>query len=213
MAPLPGVKRMIRQIRRYADRYRHAHGPYGHLFLPYEGSDVVALDCETTGLDSRHAELVSIAAVPVRNGRVCASESMDVRFQAPDSLTRESITIHRLRPIDLDEGEAIADTLETLLAFVGNRPVVGWCIDFDVAMINRYLRPLLGFDLPNATIELSSLYQKKMRYWQPDIEPDLRFEAMARNLRVPMMARHSARGDAVTAGLMYLQLQRATLEQ
>ena len=152
---------MIRQLRRYADRYRHAHGPYGHLFLPYEGSDVVALDCETTGLDSRHAELVSIAAVPVRSDRVCASESMDVHFQAPPSLTGESIAIHRLRPVDLDEGADVADTLESLLAFIGNRPVVGWCIDFDVAMINRYLRPLLGFDLPNATIELSNLYQKK----------------------------------------------------
>lgn len=204
---------MIKQLRRYADRYRHAHGPYGHLFLPYEGSDVVALDCETTGLDSRHAELVSIAAVPVRSDRVCASESMDVHFQAPPSLTGESIAIHRLRPVDLDEGVDVADTLESLLAFIGNRPVVGWCIDFDVAMINRYLRPLLGFDLPNATIELSNLYQKKMRYWQPDIEPDLRFEAMAKSLRVPMMARHSARGDAVTAGLMYLQLQRPTLDQ
>ncbi len=204
---------MLRQLRRYADRYRHAHGPYGHLFLPYEGKDVVALDCETTGLDSRHAELVSIAAVPVRGGRVCNSESMDVHFQAPASLTSESITIHRLRPVDLDEGEEVAETLESLLAFIGNRPVVGWCIDFDVAMINRYLRPLLGFDLPNATIELSALYQKKMRYWQPDIEPDLRFEAMAKNLQVPMMARHSARGDAVTAALMYLQLQRPTLNQ
>lgn len=201
---------MIRQLRRYADRHRHAHGPYGHLFLPYEGGDVVALDCETTGLDSRHAELVSIAAVPVRAGRVCASESMDVHFKPPESLSSDSITIHRLRPVDLDEGEEIADTLEALLAFIGNRPVVGWCIDFDVAMINRYLRPLLGFDLPNATIELSLLYQKKMRYWQPEMEPDLRFEAMAKALQVPMMARHSARGDAVTAGLMYLQLQRAT---
>ena len=204
---------MIRQLRRYADRYRHAHGPYGHLFLPYEGEDVVALDCETTGLDSRHAELVSIAAVPVRGGRVCTSESLDIRLEAPESLTGESITIHRLRPVDLHDGETVADTLDTLLSFIGNRPVVGWCIEFDVAMINRYLRPLLGFDLPNATIELSSLFQKKMRYWQPDVEPDLRFEAMAKVLRVPMMERHSARGDAVTAALMYLQLQRPTLDQ
>ena len=115
------------------------------------------------------------------------------------------------QPVDLDEGESVVATLEQLLDFIGNRPLVGWCVDFDVAMINRYLRPLLGFDLPNTTIELSSLYQKKMRHWKPELEPDLHFDAMADALQVPVMERHTARGDAVTAALMYLQLQRPVM--
>ncbi|ERP93372.1 hypothetical protein Q670_00375 [Alcanivorax sp. P2S70] len=203
---------MIRQLRRYADRYRHGAGPYGHLFMPCEGDEVIALDCETTGLDRREAELVSVAAVPVRQGRVASSECLDVKLQAPRSLDGDSIRIHRLRPVDLEEGCQVQDALEQLLEKIGNRPLVGWCIDFDVAMINRYLRPLMGFDLPNPVIELSALYQKKLRHWQPDITPDLRFEAMANALQVPVMERHTARGDAVTAGLMYLQLQKTTLD-
>lgn len=129
--------------------------------MPYQGDEVMAIDCETTGLDSRHAELVSIAAVPVKQGRVLSSQALDIKLQAPESLEGSSIRIHRLRPVDLEEGESVVAALEQLLDVIGNRPLVGWCVDFDVAMINRYLRPLLGFDLPNATIELSSLYQKK----------------------------------------------------
>ena len=155
------IQAMLRQLRRFSDRHRHAHGPFAHLFMPYEGSDVIAIDCETTGLDSRHAELVSIAAVPVKQGRVLTSQALDIKLEAPDSLEGSSIRIHRLRPVDLDEGESVVATLEQLLEFIGNRPLVGWCVDFDVAMVNRYLRPLMGFDLPNTTIELSSLYQKK----------------------------------------------------
>jgi DNA polymerase-3 subunit epsilon len=205
------IQAMLRQLRRFSDRHRHAHGPFAHLFMPYEGSDVIAIDCETTGLDSRHAELVSIAAVPVKQGRVLTSQALDIKLEAPDSLEGSSIRIHRLRPVDLDEGESVVATLEQLLDFIGNRPLVGWCVDFDVAMVNRYLRPLMGFDLPNTTIELSSLYQKKMRHWKPELEPDLHFDAMAAALQVPVMERHTARGDAVTAALMYLQLQKSTM--
>ena len=205
------IQAMLRQLRRFSDRHRHAHGPFAHLFMPYEGSDVIAIDCETTGLDSRHAELVSIAAVPVKQGRVLTSQALDIKLEAPDSLEGSSIRIHRLRPVDLDEGESVVATLEQLLHFIGNRPLVGWCVDFDVAMVNRYLRPLLGFDLPNTTIELSSLYQKKMRHWKPELEPDLHFDAMAASEQVPVMERHTARADAVTAALIYLQLQKSTM--
>ncbi|MED5389632.1 MAG: 3'-5' exonuclease [Pseudomonadota bacterium] len=202
---------MFRQLRRLSDRHRHGQGPFADLFLPYEGDEVMAIDCETTGLDSRNAELVSIAAVPVRQGRVVSSQALDIQLEAPASLEASSIRIHRLRPVDLEGGETVVVALEQLLDFIGNRPLVGWCVDFDVAMINRYLRPLLGFDLPNTTVELSSLYQKKMRHWKPELEPDLHFDAMAEALQVPIMGRHTARGDAITAALMYLQLQKPTL--
>ena len=109
------IQTMLRQLRRFSDRHRHAHGPFAHLFMPYEGSDVIAIDCETTGLDSRHAELVSIAAVPVKQGRVLTSQALDIKLEAPDSLEGSSIRIHRLRPVDLDEGESVVATLEQLL--------------------------------------------------------------------------------------------------
>lgn len=202
---------MLKQWRRFTDRQRHGHGPFAHLFLPSEGDEVMAIDCETTGLDRRHSELVSVAAVPVRQGRVVSSETLAIQMVAPASLQADSIRIHRLRPVDLEEGENVADALIRLLEFIDNRPLVGWCVDFDVAMINRYLRPLLGFDLPNRTIELSTLYQKRMRHQQPDLTPDLHFDAMAEALQVPVMGRHTARGDAITTALMYLQLQKPVL--
>ncbi|EKF75884.1 DNA polymerase III subunit epsilon [Alcanivorax hongdengensis A-11-3] len=198
---------MWQQLRRRMDRYLHGHGPYQHLFAPYDGNEVVAIDCETTGLD-RQAELVSLGAVVVCPQRVCSGSALELHLQPPQSLAADSIRIHRLRPMDLDQGVALEEALTRLLDFIGNRPLVGWCVAFDVAVINRYLRPLMGFDLPNRVIELAGLYQRKWRYWQPDMQPDLRFEAMAKALDVPIMERHTARGDAIMAGLMYLRLQQ-----
>ena len=200
---------MLRTLRRATDRRRHAGGHYAHLFLPHDGGDVIALDCETTSPDARQAELVSIAAVPVRNGRVETSQALHVHLRRPHGLQRDSIRIHGMRPDDLADGATVDDALERLLDFIGNRPLVGWCIDFDVAVINRHLRPRTGFELPNRSIELIQQYKRRLRRSHPDVAPHVGFEAMAEALDVPIIGRHTALGDATTSALMYLRMQAA----
>nr|WP_163500795.1 3'-5' exonuclease [Halomonas socia] len=202
---------MLRALRRASDRRRHAEGEYGWLFHPYTGNEMVAIDCETTGLDTRSAELVSIAAVKVRDGRVLTSESLDLRLQRPASLNGDSIRIHGLRGIDLAGGDCVEEALDKLLDFIGNRPLMGWCLDFDITILNRHLRPRFGFDLPNALIEVSQRYVRDLRRAHPEIEPNLRFEAVAKALDVPVIGRHTALGDAVTAALMYLRLEKGAM--
>ncbi|PAU76201.1 3'-5' exonuclease [Halomonas salipaludis] len=202
---------MLRALRRASDRRRHAEGEYGWLFHPYTGNEMVAIDCETTGLDTRCAELVSIAAVKVRDGRVLTSESLDLRLQRPASLNGDSIRIHGLRGIDLAGGDCVEEALDKLLDFIGNRPLMGWCLDFDITILNRHLRPRFGFDLPNSLIEVSQRYVRDLRRAHPEIEPNLRFEAVAKALDVPVIGRHTALGDAVTAALMYLRLEKGAM--
>ncbi len=204
---------MLRAFRRAKDRRRHANGEYGWLFHPYTGDELVAIDCETTGVDTRTAEPVSIAAVKVRGDRVLASESLDLRLRRPASLTGDSIRIHGLRGIDLDEGESLDEALVKLLNFIGNRPLLGWHLDFDLAILNRQLRPRLGFELPNSGIDVAQLYHRQLR--RSAMEPDpttIRFDTVAEVLGVPVMGRHTALGDAVTTALMYLKLERGAMQ-
>lgn len=203
---------MIRSLRRVTDRRRQANGHYGWLFNPYTGDEMVAIDCETTGHDTKLAELVSIAAVRIKGDRVLTSDSLDLRLQRPASLTGDSIKIHGLRGIDLEDGEALRDVLEKFLDFVGNRPLLGWYIDFDMAMINRHLRPEFGFDLPNACVDMAQVYTREMRRTRPQLESVMRFETVAKALNVPVMGRHTALGDAVTTALMYVRLKKGALE-
>ncbi|WP_345840267.1 MULTISPECIES: 3'-5' exonuclease [unclassified Halomonas] len=202
---------MLRAIRRVADRRRQADGDFAWLFNPYTGDELVSLDCETTGLDTRHAELVSIAAVRIRDDRVLTSESLDLRLARPASLSGDSICIHRLRGVDLEGGLEVREALTTLLEFIGNRPLVGWCIDFDLAMLDRYLKAEFGFSLPNATIDVAQQYRKRLRRSHPEIEVQPTFEQLAERLGVPIMGRHTALGDAVTTALMHLRLESGAL--
>ncbi|MEQ5800991.1 3'-5' exonuclease [Halomonas sp. H10-9-1] len=199
---------MLKTLRRVADQRRHANGEYAWLFHPYTGDEMVVIDTETTGLDTRTAELVSIAAVRVRGDRILTSDSLDLRLRRPDSLTGDSIRIHGLRGMDLDNGESLDVALERLLDFVGNRPLVGWHLGFDLAILNRELRPRFGFELPNATVDVAQLWRRRLRRRHPQIDSRPRFEAVAERLGVPVMGRHTALGDAVTTALMFLRLER-----
>ncbi len=193
---------------RWLERRRHAGGPHAALFEPYTGDEWVALDLETTGLDPARDEILAIAAVPGEGSRLKLRQRLDLLVRSDSSRITQAIRHHRLRPDDVAEGVVLQQALEQLLALIGNRPLVGYCIGFDIAMLDRAIRPQLGFGLPNRCIDVQREYAAWQRRIHPDGEPDLRFEAIAAALQLPTPDRHSALGDAVAAGLMHIRLRR-----
>ncbi len=177
------------------------------LFAPAPTDEWVALDLETTGLDPSRDQILSIAAVPARGRLMRLSERLDVIVCSDSTRITEAIAHHRLRPDDIAAGIPLDTALDALLSMVGSRPLVGYCIDFDFAMLDRALRPRLGFGLPNQRIDVQRQFAQLQRRRQPEIEPDLRFEAIANALQLPMPDRHSALGDAVAAGLMHIAMR------
>ncbi|MCC4265892.1 3'-5' exonuclease [Oceanimonas baumannii] len=185
---------------------KFADSPWNHLFEPYQGNDIIAIDTETTGLDPRRADVLTIAAVPLRGRRVLTSQRLELTLQPSPRLTGESICIHGLRHQDLRRGLPPKEALERLLGFIQNRPLLGYHVRFDIAILSRLVRAEFGFDLPNRHIELAHLYRSRQLRKNPEIEPHLGFEQMAGELNIPLLARHTAFGDALTTALMYLAL-------
>lgn len=196
-----------RAIKVYRERKQHRDGPYGHLFEPYEGDEVVSLDCETTSLDVKQAEILSIGAVKIKGSRVLTSDRLDIKLKPPKTLTGDSIKIHKIRAMDLSEGIEMDEALEQVLAFIGNRPMLGYYVNFDRQMLDKYLRPQHGFGLPNKMIELSHVYHDLVKRQSLGGDVDLRFDTIASKLNLPMLQRHTALGDAITVALMYVRLK------
>ena len=124
-------------------------------------------------------------------------------------LSEESIWIHRIRKVDLDDAVSIETAVMAKIEFIGNRPIVGYTRRFDLKFPDRYTKPLLGFSLPNQMIELSDLYRKSVVSRRPDVVPHLGFEEILDDLDVPVFGRHTALGDATTAAMAYIKLKRS----
>jgi hypothetical protein len=70
---------------------------------PPEG-EWVSLDCETTGLNVRTDEIVSIGAVRIVGNRIMTSERLELLVRPERGVSAESVRIHRLRERDLAQG-------------------------------------------------------------------------------------------------------------
>lgn len=195
-------------LRRQFWRASLADHAYRFLFEPGPEREAVSLDCETTGLDPRTDDVVAVAAVRIQGNRILLSERFEALVRQEDSQPgAESINVHGLRRRDVAEARPMRSLLPELLRFIGGRPLVGYYIDFDLRMLDKYALDLLQVKLPNPRIEVSELYfDRKYGDAPPGTVFDLRFASMLRDLGIPPLAQHNALDDALMAAMAWLAL-------
>ncbi|MFZ2295625.1 MAG: 3'-5' exonuclease [Polaromonas sp.] len=173
----------------------------------------VALDCETTGLNVKSDDIIAIGAVRIQGNRIMTSERLDLLVRPEKRLSADSVRVHRLREQDVAQGMSADEAMMKLMHFIGSRPLVGYYLAFDVAMVNRVLFPMLGMGLPQAKIEVSALYYDyKYRQLPQQARDsgaiDLRFDSLMKDLGLPLWPAHDALNDAVMAALAFLKLRQ-----
>jgi len=191
--------------------YKLKGSSYQPLFGSVNKGEYVSLDCETTSLDPNRAELVTIAATKIIDNRIITSKPFEVRLRAPQSLDSGSVKIHRMRHQDLIDGIDEKQALIQLLAFIGNRPLVGYHIRYDKKILDLACRKQLGFPLPNPLIEVSQIYHDKLEKHLPNAYFDLSLDAICKHLDLPLQDKHDALQDAISAALVFVRLTKGDL--
>lgn len=181
---------------------------FAYLFDEDKSGEYVVFDTETTGLNPKKDEILSIGAVKIRGNKVLTSETFEVYLKNLKEISPKSIEIHRIRPCDLLNAKDSEVAIKDFLAFIGSRPLIGYFLEFDVAMINKYLKPMLGIYLPNKKIEVSELYYEQTIPLIPQGNIDLRFDTILKTCSVPDMGVHNAVNDAIMTALIYLKLKK-----
>lgn len=203
---------MFRSIKNHFNRKNLKDEKYSFLFDKNEtSSEYVCFDCETTGLDPLIDDIVSIGAVIIKDNTILSSKKF-VRYVKPKScfLNAESIKIHHIRECDLLDACDIEDVILEFLEFIGNRPLVGYFLDFDIRMINKYLKPQLGINLPNKTFEVSEIYHDHKIEIIPQAFIDLRFNSILKDLNIPSLGVHDSFNDALMTAMIFLKLKNSS---
>ncbi|NML86923.1 3'-5' exonuclease [Polaromonas sp.] len=184
------------------------------MWDPAPDNEWVALDCETTGLNPKTDDIIAIGAVRIRENRIMTSERLELLVRPEKRrLSADSVRVHRLREQDVAQGISADEAMMKLMHFIGSRPLVGYYLEFDVAMINRVLFPMLGMGLPQLKIEVSALYYDYKYQQLPHLTRDsgsidLRFASLMRDLELPLWTAHDALNDAIMAALAFLKLRQ-----
>jgi len=176
------------------------------LFEADVSGEYVVFDTETTGLNPKKDEILSIGAVKIKDNKILTSQTFEVFINNSCEISSQSTKIHGIRKIDLIDAKTTLEAIPEFLEFIGSRPLVGYYLEFDIAMINKYIKPMYGITLPNQQIEISEIYYNQKIKFIPQGNIDLRFDTILENCLVPNMGTHNAVNDAIMTGLIYLKL-------
>jgi DNA polymerase-3 subunit epsilon len=198
--------------RRAWARRRLRDPAYGFLFEQEHPTEVVVFDTETTGLDRRRSDIISLAAIRIRANRLLLSQHLQLTVRPSRDIEHAAMAVHGLRPMDVADGLPAREAVGQFLHFIGTRPLVGYYLEFDIAMVNRVMRPWLGVGLPNRAIEVSALHYDRVMRDRSTRDAlytgtvDLSFARILADLDLPVLPAHDALNDALMAGLAYLKL-------
>lgn len=165
------------------------------------------LDTETTGLDPEADELIAIGAVRIVNRRILTHETFDQLIDPRRAVSPESVRIHGLSRALLEGQPNVAEVLPRFARFAEDTVLVGHNVAFDMRFLAakeahtgiRLMQPVLD------TLLLSPVVHPQ--------EQDHSLEAIADRLRVSIVGRHTALGDALVTAEIFLRLLRLLEER
>jgi DNA polymerase-3 subunit epsilon len=178
---------------------------------PFDEPELVSLDLETTSLDPKSAEILSIAAVPVRGRQVILSERFERMVRTNAAIDREAVKYHRLLPSDVEHGVRPQQAVTEFVAWLGERPLLGYCIGFDCTMLERAAQWAGGGLLDGRRFDIREIYRRRMLQRNPDDHPAQALDDILAALDVPTVGRHTAVGDATAVAVAFLALKYANV--
>jgi DNA polymerase-3 subunit epsilon len=183
---------------------QYARAGVGRRSTPWRHARYTVVDLELSGLDPRSDEIISFAAVPIESGRVIAGGAVYGLCRPTRPLGRESVLIHGIRTVDLDDAPPLDTAILPLIAAMTGRVLVAHAAWVEQSFLTpalrrqgvRLRRPVLD------TQELARLLSLERR----DPAVALPLGELAGSLGLPVHRPHHALGDALTTAQVFLAL-------
>jgi DNA polymerase-3 subunit epsilon len=169
----------------------------------------VVLDGETTGFDPVRDRVLSLAALPVRAGRLELAGLHAWLVYQPDASLTASVGVHGILPAETASGQPEPAVLEELLPLLSGAVLVGHHLGFDLAMLNAALRRHHRVQLRNATLDTAALAMRAIDAFRQTGYPGQRaptLDEVCAHCGLVPLERHTAAGDAFTTAELFLVL-------
>lgn len=158
-------------------------------------------DTETTGLDPKGGdEIISIGAVRIFNGRLLHGEYFDQLVDPQRPVPWESIQVHGIEPKMLEGQPTIDRVLPLFHRFAEDTILVAHNAAFDMRML-QLKESLTGVQFANPVLDTMLL--------SAVVDPGRKshdLEQIAERVGISIVGRHTALGDAIATGEIFLKL-------
>ncbi len=182
--------------------------------LPIEQIPFVVVDTELTGLDMKRDSVISVGAIKMAGTRIELGRSFYRLVSPRANFKRESIVVHGITPDDVAAKPSLDIVAEELLAFCGDRILVGHFFSIDLGFLAREASAIRSADLRRRAVDTVRIHgwveQQRLRHagGYAAAEGELNLVSLAQRHGIRIGGAHNALTDAfITAQLLQRQLR------
>ena len=162
-------------------------------------SEFIAIDLETSGLNSKEDKIIEISAYKFSKGKPIESFTRLINPQIKLSNTVTQIT--GITDKILSNQPGFEDIKDDFIAFIENFPIVGHNIMFDLSFLKNNLN---NYDkVFNDRMICDTFYLSKIFYYYLN---SFSLSSLCQILNIPIMDAHRAEEDAKNSGLLFVEI-------
>lgn len=175
---------------------------------PIESVRFVVLDTETTGLNPKRDQIITIGAVAVINQQIVLEDSLELLLRI--AWNGASVTVHGITRDESLAGISEYDAMVQFLPYAGDDVIVGHHIGHDITALNEACRRHFDRELRNPVIDTMELaLQLQAAGWAPEGGlAGFSLDDLCRTFDIAPHDRHTAGGDAFLTAQIFLRLLR-----
>ncbi|PKR54994.1 exonuclease domain-containing protein [Thalassospira marina] len=167
--------------------------------------EFVAVDLETTGLNAKHDEIISIGWVLIRNRGVDFSSAHHSLVRPTRDVSESSAVIHGILDSHVAEAPDIDTILRQLLPILAGRVLLAHHAPIELGFLGRACKRLYGAPLQMPTVDTLVLGLRDIhRQGTPLKSGALKLQNLRKTHNLPPYRAHNALTDAIATAELFL---------
>lgn len=174
---------------------------------PFKQVPIVSLDLETTGLDPRRDQIVSMGLVEMQGDAIRIDSAWHQLIRVRGELPQQSVVIHNITDDQVAHGKPIEEVLPYLLQRLAGKVMLAHYKAVEQNFLNAICRELYGAPLVMPIVDTLQLGLRVFELQNHTIQPnDLRLFNLRPRYNLPHYRAHNALTDALATAELLLAL-------
>jgi len=178
--------------------------PFPDLGADFRDVEFVALDLETTGLDARTDEILSIGMVSMHGCRVDLATASHYLVTPTRAVPESSAVIHQITDDQAARGRPLAEVLPLVLSRLAGRVLLGHHVGIERSFLNAACQSVYGGRLLVPLADTEAMVRRWMTERnRPIAQGGLRLHALREQFGLPRYKAHDALIDALATAELF----------
>ncbi len=179
--------------------------PFPLPSLDYRAVEYLAVDLETTGLDPKVDDILSVGFVTIRGNRIDLATAQHRLVRPTQAIPESSAIIHQITDDQAAQGEALEEVLRDFLVELRGKVLVAHHAWVELSFLGTACRRRFGHGLLVPTVDTQLIAKRGLELRHEPIKPgSLRLHALGDQFNLPRYLAHNALSDALAAAELFV---------